>query len=487
MIEDDSAPRVCSQLASWKELKRLRGQREECQRLEEAFRFYLLRSSRVNSCTKMKLLTIVSALFPWLTIVDCMSTARFCGPETGDDFQRAHVGLIISPIMSIRMIREIEIYWNHARYRPGDTIALYTGEPTNGLEPIYTLIPNAPSGIKRTGLQATFVPTSNLTFHQQCLQYHVAWLRNGTVRLTNCLQTQPRWMEERRTILGPLPLRRVFLPGTHDSASYAIHERANSENIVERYVITQDVDVLAQLIYGVRYLDIRVGHYPNTNSVWWANHGVFKSVPMQTVVNQVKTFLDNTNEIVIFDVQEFPVGFGKNMGVHREFVGFLEEQFAGYYLPRWYPVGADPVYGWISTMDRIWSTGKRLIIGYDHNEVIGDYRSLWPCVIHQWGNVRTIEDLFNYLNRIETENFAGSLLNITPRSAMAELTPNTWDVILNRLGSIRQMADKVNINVTNWYNSKWQNTANIVAVDFVRSSGIIETAIEWNERRNSHC
>lgn len=92
------------------------------------------------------------------------------------DFQRAHVGLIISPIMSIRMIREIEIYWNHARYRPGDTIALYAGEPTNGLEPIYTLIPNAPSGIKRTGLQATFVPTSNLTFDQQCLRTYATYI-----------------------------------------------------------------------------------------------------------------------------------------------------------------------------------------------------------------------------------------------------------------------------------------------------------------------
>jgi hypothetical protein len=70
---------------------------------------------------------------------------------------------------------------------------------------------------------------------------------------------------------------------------------------------------------------------------------------------------------------------------------------------------------------------------------------------------------------------------------MAELTPNTWDVILNRLGSIRQMADKININVTNWYSNKWQHTANIVAVDFVRSSGIVETAIEWNERRNLLC
>ncbi|XP_032685578.1 PI-PLC X domain-containing protein 1-like isoform X2 [Odontomachus brunneus] len=426
---------------------------------------------------RMKLLAAVFPAFLSLaTIADCLTTDRFCKPETGDDFQRAHIGLIISPIMSSRVIREIEIYWNHAKYQPGDTIALYTSEPTVYLEPIYTLVPNAPSGIKRTGLQATFVPTSNLTFVQQCLKYHVAWLRDGSIRMVNCMRTQPRWMADRRDILGPLPMSRVFLPGTHDSASYAIHERANSENIVERYVITQDVDVLAQLIHGVRYLDIRVGYYPNSSPVWWANHGMFKAVPMQNVVNQVKTFLDNTDEIVIFDVQEFPVGFGKQLGVHHDFVGYLEEQFAGYYLPK---------SSWTSMLNTIWSSGKRLIIGYDEKRVVNLYKSVWPCVTHQWGNVRKIEDLFDYLNRIETQSIAHP--RSTPRSAMAELTPNTLDVILNRLGSIREMADKVNINVTNWYNSKWQRTANIVAVDFVRSSGIIETAIEWNERRYTRC
>lgn len=70
---------------------------------------------------------------------------------------------------------------------------------------------------------------------------------------------------------------------------------------------------------------------------------------------------------------------------------------------------------------------------------------------------------------------------------MAELTPNTWDVILNRLGGLRRMADRVNANVTSWYATKWQRTANIVAVDFVRGSGIVETSIEWNDRRNSNC
>lgn len=55
----------------------------------------------------------------------------------------------------------------------------------------------------------------------------------------NCLETRPNWMAERKDILGPLMMNKIFLPGTHDSASYAIHERAGQEKIIEKYVITQ--------------------------------------------------------------------------------------------------------------------------------------------------------------------------------------------------------------------------------------------------------
>lgn len=65
---------------------------------------------------------------------------------------------------------------------------------------------------------------------------------------------------------------------------------------------------MAQLIYGARYLDIRVGRYPNSDEIFWGNHGPIRIVPLRDVIRDVKLFLDNTNEIVIFDIQEFPVG-----------------------------------------------------------------------------------------------------------------------------------------------------------------------------------
>lgn len=42
--------------------------------------------------------------------------------------------------------------------------------------------------------------------------------------------------------------------------------------------------------------------------MYWGNHGFVKIIPLQVIINDVKKFLKNTNEIVIFDVQEFPQG-----------------------------------------------------------------------------------------------------------------------------------------------------------------------------------
>ena len=76
---------------------------------------------------------------------------------------------------------------------------------------------------------------------------------------------------------------------------------------------------------------------------------------------------------------------------------------------------------------------------------------------------------------------------VNPRSAMAELTPKAWDIFLDRLGGLRKMADDVDGKITMWYDTKWQHSANIVAVDFIKATGIVETALAWNERRFSSC
>lgn len=61
-------------------------------------------------------------------------------------------------------------------------------------------------------------------------------------------------------------------------------------------------------MHGVRYLDIRVGYYRASQPAFWVNHGITKQQSLTKVLQQVRDFVLETNEIVIFDVQEWPIG-----------------------------------------------------------------------------------------------------------------------------------------------------------------------------------
>lgn len=66
---------------------------------------------------------------------------------------------------------------------------------------------------------------------------------------------------------------------------------------------------------------------------------------------------------------------------------------------------------------------------------------------------------------------------------MAELTPTAWDVFSDKLSGLRQMADNANREVSRWYLEEWSHLANIVAVDFVRGTNLMETSLMVNAKR----
>ncbi|XP_049766806.1 PI-PLC X domain-containing protein 1-like [Schistocerca cancellata] len=301
------------------------------------------------------------------------------------------------------------------------------------------------------------------------------------------LATRPRWMEQSRAQLGPLPLTALFLPGTHDSGAYKLFSAADAaaagsaalprETLIDKYSVAQEESVLWQLAFGVRYLDLRVAYYPLTDEVWWLNHGLVRFRPLADVLQQVLTFVENTQEVVVLDFHEFPVGFrqqGRRLGsVHDQLVAELRTQLGA--------VAALPTAGgggWAATLDQLWAGGRRLVVSYnDATTVAGNADFLWSAVSQKWGDVRTLDDLHDYLQGLYLSPPTG------PWAAMAELTPNTMDVLLDRLGGLRKMADLVNKNVTAWYRGKWGQTVNAVAVDFFQGTAIVEAAIEWNLQR----
>jgi hypothetical protein len=129
-------------------------------------------------------------------------------------------------------------------------------------------------------------------------------------------------------------------------------------------------------------LDLRVGYYRSNDEKFWANHGITRLQPLTDILKQVKDFVDSTNEIVILDFQEFPVGFRNSFEIHQQFIAYLTshlDQHATY-----------PGNGWETTLGDIWKGGNRVIVAYDHVGIVNEHSEtlLFQSVRQRWGKVK---------------------------------------------------------------------------------------------------
>lgn len=145
-----------------------------------------------------------------------------------------------------------------------------------------------------------------------------------------------------------------------------------------------------QLMHGVRYLDIRIGYYRSSEIHFWVNHGISRQQPLEKVLQQVRDFVMDTDEIVIFDVQEFPVGFGKKLDIHRRLVRYIHSEIGELLV--------DPSMTWDVKLENIWQNKRNIILSYDFVAVVQEFPSiLFQSVQQRWGNVQSLEDLKSYL------------------------------------------------------------------------------------------
>ncbi|KAK7871441.1 hypothetical protein R5R35_010827 [Gryllus longicercus] len=394
------------------------------------------------------------------------------------------VSVTVSPLLTTTPKRQLVVSWAHAQPQAGDWVGLFASDPSNaaggrslsGLALARVEVaPGEAEGRALSGVEAAR-DAEEVT---QCAAYVRAADAHprGEERVlaVACARMYPDWMGDLAASIGGLRLKEVLLPGTHDSGAYRRYSPLVPQTIVEKYSITQEEDIGTQLRLGVRYLDIRVGHYPSTSARWWVNHGVVRLHPLQDVVDDVKDFIRNhPNEVVIFDVQEFPVGFGEDLSVHRALVAFLSEELAELAAPK--------ALGWDATLARVWAQRGRVVLAYDRADVIASLPTapLWPAVRQLWGDVRTLDALRDYLHRVIG---SGASSQPSAHAAMAELTPNAWDVVLDQLGGLRKMADAVNAEMTELLRDEWAANTNAFAVDFVRGTDVVRVAVDFNRHR----
>nr|ATU82508.1 venom phospholipase C [Lethocerus distinctifemur] len=407
---------------------------------------------------------LLAALTPAISVPD---------RSTGVTCRKPFVEILVSPIASKKEVRMMELSWYvEEGLEPGDWVGLHVGDPDT-FRPLFWAYITEPKGWLSTGIQENRTMPEP-SFKPNCTPYWAAyWRKNGTKPVAKyCLGTNPRWMENSRDTIKHLSIDDMFLPGTHDSGSFHLSYGPYKPNRYNKYVYTQDESILEQLIHGARYLDLRISQ---KKGKWWLNHGVFRIHPFEYILMDIKEFLDNTKEILVLDFHRFPKGFDDE-ATHEQFVAYLRKELWQYAAPGRLT--------WAATLADIWATDKRLILAYNHSPTREKHSDiLWRPVTQKWPNVQNIDKLRQYFQDVMTRK------PWYPWAAMAQLTPTVWSVISDEQGGLRKMAHAVNHEVTSWFRADWGRLSNAVAVDFIRSTGVVHAAVRWNKRRalNAHC
>ncbi|XP_014272504.1 PI-PLC X domain-containing protein 1 [Halyomorpha halys] len=409
------------------------------------------------------------------------------------------VYLTLSPLYreathSTKLIdREVQIQWVNNSV---DSIALYNTNPKDKSEPVLefkTLLypdgfvstnipfgdPEFPGGWEK---ESKDLPVSG----DHCLPIWVLAYKDKNLIFSDCFKIRPTWMQDNRLSLENLELTSLFIPGTHNSGSYRRTDTPGQRDSSGRYIITQDQNLWQQLVYGVRYLDFRIGYYnlrkngsetAEDDSSFWINHDLIKIRKLLPLLDDLKQFMKKTKEeIVILDLHRFPLGFTGRPFRHHQLVKLLERELKEYAVPY--------KKDYIPTLGSIWDQGKRIVISYGDNIVAQEYDWLWPPIRQLWGNKQTTEGLYNYLEKCMTND---SLRNPERGlwAAMAQLTPGPLDLLFNPKGSLRIMASQINRNLTEWCRERWWDRANILAMDFFLGTDTITTAVLSNVFKGS--
>ncbi|XP_066250278.1 PI-PLC X domain-containing protein 1-like [Euwallacea similis] len=299
-----------------------------------------------------------------------------------------------------------------------------------------------------------------------CLPFWISSKKYQMIIDSRCLEIQPTWMFDNRQYLGRKKIGNLFIPGTHNSGSHK-----GIISYFEGYVLNQDQSVWRQLVYGIRYLDLRIGFVPEGG--FYIYHDHVKVTKIEPILEEIRKFAELAPQEVIFvDFHRFPFPTNFSRALHNRFTEILHAYLGDFaVIPSGLQAGSGP------TLNEIWSQNKSIIISYADRSTVNHTPWLWHPIKQFWGDTNQLPTLKEYLYSALYQHKS----NTNPMWAlMAELTPQPWDVIF-RKNNLRELAQKVNKEVTKWVRDEWFNEVNIVASDYFLGNDLIRVAIEGNK------
>ncbi|RLA63089.1 MAG: hypothetical protein DRQ88_12885 [Epsilonproteobacteria bacterium] len=276
-------------------------------------------------------------------------------------------------------------------------------------------------------------------------------------------------------------LRAILIPGTHDSATYAINKKSPfpkdapkffkiAKKTVAIMSKTQNEDIYEQLLRGNRYLDLRITDY---NNKLYIVHGMI-SIDLETVLKDIRRFSElYPREVIFVDFQKMP------KPVYYPQLHQLVQKYLGNLM----------YFRDIKPKDlrfhHLWRKRKNILSIMNSSKFTKSYQGYFnrdDFLISNWANTTVKSTLKSKLKKsLEDQNLnkfhVGSLT----------LTPDTKYIIkgifLKKKYNIYRLSEQVFNSPGEWL-PQWRKKGvkmNIISVDFEEESNLMGTVLRLNK------
>lgn len=392
----------------------------------------------------------------------------------------------------------IEINWGPNCQRPPHWIGVYRSDPSLNDNPAETYVETRGSA---AGKFKTNIKLGALTLpygwnHEDfsndtqmtnwdgttCLPFYVAGFERNELKSINCLKIHPNWMN-RQEHLWDMQLKDLFIPGTHCSACYT-NKFTGRSMLSRKFGYSQNFDVWTQLVLGIRYLDISVGYqghngpHNETKHLWVVNDSLF-IIPLIHVLQDIRKFIRVSGEAVIMDIRHFPTGFYNHPHRHIELINLIESQL-GDVIFRKNMTNIEASYN--LTMNMMKNEGKMLLVTYNEPKIEPDHNLIWPS----WKHLSTIntklDEVRDCMSKAFTGKYEGGNGSVGWTFAGIQGIDSSFSSSQTILTS-RERAATINRNVSTWIGGPWSLAANVVTLDFVCNTNLIDIALYTNSNK----
>ncbi|ALC43260.1 CG5895 [Drosophila busckii] len=394
----------------------------------------------------------------------------------------------------------LELNWGPDCYEPPEWVGIYRTDPS-----VSNLLPELRmDGIQnRTGRLQTHIKLGKLHFpggwekqdvHEQlvptkyakgkCLPYYVASYRGNELLTVDCLKIQPNWLGQLKGI-AELPIKHLFLPGTHASGAFIINYSKTKSLLVKDYLVAQHFDVWSQLVFGIRYLDLSVGfkHLDSSSEAdnfWLVNENMFIN-PLVDVLRDVRRFVQRSGELVILDFSSFPIGFYKHPEVYSSLFHLIRQELGDVAYERNVSINEhcyERCY-----MDFKLAERPLLILFPTQELPHPENESLLLC--NPWKRFST-----SYMNISQTLDYMRLLFSKKKDSPVQDegwifhaISSIEQTLNSHKLQTAKERAALINPKINQWLKGPWGLNANIVALDYFSNTNIIDVVITANTHK----